>query len=76
VEELERRSTVTRLGQGVDASGALADAAEANRAVITAACRASLRRWPRLLSAIDPRPALARLRDDRAAKRRPRPTTT
>jgi len=29
VTELERRSTVTRLGQGVDASGALADAAMA-----------------------------------------------
>jgi exopolyphosphatase / guanosine-5'-triphosphate,3'-diphosphate pyrophosphatase len=27
VEELERRTTITRLGQGVDASGALADEA-------------------------------------------------
>lgn len=51
----------------------LADAAEADRATVVAACRAGLARRDRLRIDLDPRPALARLRSGRA---RPRPRAT
>lgn len=54
---------------GRHAAPVLADAAEADRNVIVAACRASLSRGARLRADVDPRPALARLRAERAAKR-------
>ncbi len=47
---------------GRHAPAALAEQADADRAAITRACRASLGRWARLQSDLDPRPGLARLR--------------
>ena len=58
---------------GRHAPDALAGTAEADRRVIVGACRASLGRWSRFLSDIDPRPALTRLQASRAAKRPPPP---
>ncbi len=54
---------------GRDAAPATAEAAEADRSVIVAACRATLTRRDRLQADIDPRPALARRRVARTAAR-------
>ena len=51
---------------GQAATAGLAEDAEADRATIIAACRVDLGRKGRLQADLDPRPALARLRADRA----------
>jgi transglutaminase-like putative cysteine protease len=58
---------------GRSAGDGMADAAEVDRSVIVGACRSSLGRWARLRGDIDPRPALYRLRTERAARRNPLP---